>query len=497
MVLRFGHVASTLGENCFEIAQRVVGDSVTDDEIVRRPEKGVPVVWYGSVELGGSTTRAAVGDGSRSLLRHTTFATGEDPLATVADVVRWFQSGEEKVDAVGVASFGPLDLAEGSIVATPKRGWRGFPLRAALASALGRPVAIDTDVNAALLAEWTWGAAQGCTDALYVTVGTGIGVGALVSGRVVYGLSHPEMGHMRIVRDAGDRWPGDCPFHGSCWEGLASGQALSARYGLPPAAVEDPEAWRREAEYLAAGITNLICSFRPQRVVVGGGVLRHRELLAEVRRITADLLNRSYFPEAATLADLVVAPALGELSGLLGGILLARRGARRHVAVVGPSSAATSGLEPGAFERLCELAFEVGQKVASGGGVVVTGGLGGVMEAAAAGARSAGGETVGFTPGTVRGEGNAFLELEVPTGVGEARNVLVVRCADALIAVGGSWGTLNEIALARRLGKPVVCLEGWRVLVGATGAEPRDRWEVATDADDAVERTFLALGRGS
>jgi fructokinase len=453
------------------------------------------MAWYGAVELGGTKARVAVGDGSHTLLRHATFTTGEHPTALVAELARWFRSGDEPLDAVGVASFGPLDLVEGRIGATPKRGWEDFPLRRALVNELGLPVVVDTDVNGALLAETTWGVAQGCTDALYVTVGTGIGVGALVSGRVVHGRSHPEMGHMRIPRDADDRWSGDCAFHGGCWEGVASGHALAARCGVAPEALEDKEAWRREIRYLAAGIANLICIFRAERVVIGGGVARRQGLLEEVRRGVADLLNPSYFPEAADLDRLLVAPGLGDLSGLFGGILLARRGARRYIAIVGPASAASAGLAPGAFERLCGVAFELGRLVTSRGGVVVTGGLGGVMEAASAGARSVDGKTVGFTPGVARGEGNAFLEFELPTGMGEARNALIVRCADALIAVGGSWGTLSELALARRADKPVVCVEGWRLVTGETGDdELHDGWEVALDAKDAVDRAFRSLG---
>jgi len=450
--------------------------------------------WFGSVELGGTRSRAAVGDGSRVVLARETFETEHAPASTVNRLVRWFQDQGKALDSVGVASFGPLNLVKGTIAATPKQGWQGFPLRDELTKALHVPVVLDTDVNGAVLAEWTWGAAQGFDDVLYVTVGTGIGVGAIVAGRVVYGSGHPEMGHMRIPQRRDDPWRGACDFHGSCWEGLASGHAMSARHGTEAAQILDDAAWDLETEYLALGLTNLVCVYRPQRVVVGGGVLRHEGLLETIRSRVAELLDVTYFPEGADLAEVIVAPGLGDDSGLLGGMLLARRGVRRSVGVIGPGSELAAGLNRDAFGELCEKAREVGRLIAVHHGVVITGGLGGVTEAASQGAQSAGGLTIGLSPGSERGSGNPFLDVELPTGLGEMRNALVVSSADVLVAVGGSWGTLSEVALARRAGKSVVSLDGWRVIGGAQdGDERQGDVEIASDPEDAVERAFTAL----
>ncbi len=453
--------------------------------------------WFGSVELGGSNCKTAVGDGSRQLLAQGAFETGHEPASTVQRLAGWFRGQGKELAAVGVASFGPLDLVGGIVAATPKRGWQGFPLRDELSRAFRVPVVLDTDVNGAVLAEWSWGAAQGLDVALYVTVGTGIGVGAIVAGHVVYGSRHPEMGHMRIPPRQDDRWPGACEFHGSCWEGLASGQAMRARYGVEAAQVEDEVAWDLEAEYLALGLANLVCMYRPRRIIVGGGVLRHEGLLGRIRPKVAELLDLRYFPELADPAGIIVPPGLGDDSGLLGGIVLARRGVRRCIGVVGPGTHLSAGLDRDSFFELCEKATEVGRLIARRQGVVVTGGLGGVMEAVSKGAQSAGGMTIGLSPHPARGSGNAFLDVELPTGLGEMRNGLVVRSADVLLAVGGSWGTLSEVALARRDGKSVVSLDGWRVVGGKQEGEgPGGRWEVASDPQDAVAKAFAALAEG-
>jgi fructokinase len=422
------------------------------------------------------------------------FETGNNPASTVKTLVGWFREQVKTLAAVGVASFGPLDIAGGTIATTPKHGWQGFPLRDELVKALRAPVVLDTDVNGAVLAERTWGAAQGFDDVLYVTVGTGIGVGAIVAGHVVYGSGHPEMGHMRIPQPEGDRWRGACDFHGACWEGLASGHAMLARHGLPAVQIEDDAAWDLEAGYLAQGVANLVCVYRPQRIIVGGGVLHHEGLLARIRQKVARLLDPAYFPEAANLAELIVPPGLGDDSGLLGGMVLARRGIRRSFGVVGPGSELAAGLGREAFSALCDKAREVGRLIAVRHGVVFTGGLGGVMEAASQGAQSAGGVTIGLSPESGRGVGNAFLDVEVPTGIGEMRNALVVRSADVLIAVGGSWGTLSEVALARRAGKSVVSLDGWRVVGAEEEDDGRGGLEVASDPSDAVEKAFGVLG---
>jgi fructokinase len=281
------------------------------------------VGWLGAVELGGTNCRVAIGDRSNTLHEQACFPLGSEPKSSLREITQWFDGKRRPLDLVGVASFGPLDLERGAIVATPKRAWRQFPLRDELAEALGTRIVVDTDVTAAALAEWTIGAGQGFADVLYVTVGTGIGVGAVIDQRIHRGRLHPEMGHMRVPRRRGDRWPGDCDYHGDCLEGLASGHSLATRYGKPAEEISDPASWRLESEYLALGIANLSCSFRPERIVIGGGVLGHRGLLDAVRAETAELLNADYFPECAAMDSYLVSPALGEYSGLYGALLLA------------------------------------------------------------------------------------------------------------------------------------------------------------------------------
>ncbi|MGO9964411.1 MAG: ROK family protein [Acidimicrobiales bacterium] len=290
---------------------------------------------YGGIELGGTKCVCAVGDGSDDTWAGMVIPT-TDPETTTQSAIDWFREVQEEsgpLVSLGVASFGPLDLAIGAIAqATPKVAWRGWPVVAKFEQGLGVRANIDTDVNAAALAEQAWGAAQGCSDVLYVTVGTGIGVGAIVNGALVHGRSHPEAGHMRFPQHPADRqpgspgqmWTGNCPFHGTCWEGLASGPARAQRSAQWAQALEEPpDALVLESEYIALGLVNLISTFRPQRIILSGGVMHEAGLMRGVRRRTRELLDESYFPEALEIDDLVVAPALGDAAGVVGAVLLA------------------------------------------------------------------------------------------------------------------------------------------------------------------------------
>ena len=289
---------------------------------------------YGGIELGGTKCVLAVGDGSDQAWISTVIPT-TDPATTIEMAIDWFREAEQRsgsLSSLGVACFGPLDRETGAIAqATPKTQWRGFPVRAELERALGAPVKLDTDVNGAALAESAWGAAQGCADMLYVTIGTGIGVGAIVNRTVVHGQSHPEMGHMRIPQHPTDRqpdapeqlWTGNCVFHGNCWEGLASGPAKARRSALWEQALEEPpDADLLEGEYIALGLANLISAYRPQRVVLGGGVMHDVSLMSRIRERIRQLLG-DYLPETNCMDELVVGPALGDAAGVVGAILLA------------------------------------------------------------------------------------------------------------------------------------------------------------------------------
>lgn len=273
----------------------------------------------------------AVGNGPDDL-RDSVIVPTTTPEETIGRVIAFFAEHAD-VEAVGVGSFGPVDVDTssptwGSITSTPKPGWAHVDVAKRLASALGVPVAFDTDVNAAALGERRWGAAVDLETFCYVTVGTGIGGGGFVNGRVMHGLLHPELGHMRIPHDTvRDPFAGACPFHGDCLEGLASGEALRARVGgfaseLP----DDHELWELEAHYLALGLVNVICTLSPQRIVLGGGVMRRDGLIGRVRAEVQRLLG-GYLAIPALdsgIADYIVAPKLGDRAGVLGAFELAR-----------------------------------------------------------------------------------------------------------------------------------------------------------------------------
>ena len=271
---------------------------------------------FGGIEAGGSKWNCAVGTGPDDLRAVSTIATAT-PDETIGEAVGFFDR-EGPVDAIGIGSFGPVDLARGVITTTPKPGWAHTDVSGEIGRRLGVPVVFDTDVNAAALGEHRWGALQGLDVCCYVTVGTGIGGGILVGGTPVHGLQHPEVGHLRIPHDRGeDPFPGVCPFHGDCWEGLASGPAMEARWGRPADEVADDAPWALEARYLALGVLALMAVVSPQRIVVGGGVLNRRGLLELVQR-QLDQLVSGYVavPE-------LVPPALGARAGVLGALALA------------------------------------------------------------------------------------------------------------------------------------------------------------------------------
>jgi fructokinase len=279
---------------------------------------------YGGIEGGGTKFVCAIGDDSGQLFARTEFPT-TTPEETIGRSLEFFQGKDLK--AIGIGSFGPVDLHTGYITSTPKGGWRDTDFAGAVGRATGLPVAFDTDVNAAALGEARWGAAQGLDTFIYLTVGTGVGGGGMVNGRLIHGLVHPEMGHIRVPHDrAADPFPGNCPFHGDCLEGLVSGPALEARWGrrgetLPP----DHVAWELQAQYLALGLATWICTLSPQRIILGGGVMLQTGLFERVRRKVLDLLNG--YVQAPEILDnidgYIVPPALGRDAGALGAIALA------------------------------------------------------------------------------------------------------------------------------------------------------------------------------
>ena len=277
---------------------------------------------FGGIEAGGTKFVCAVGTNPSDLeITELPTTTPEESIDRVAA----FFGPRRPLEAIGIGSFGPIDPHPksptfGYITSTPKVAWRNFDFAGAVHRALGVPVAFDTDVNAAALGEYRWGAARDLDTFLYVTVGTGIGGGGMVGGRLMHGSLHPEMGHIRIPHDRRrDPFPGNCPYHADCLEGLAAAPAIEARWGQPSHLLtRGHPAWDLEAHYLALGLCNWICTLSPQRVILGGGVMRRDDLWPMVRSEVAELLG-NYVASPA-----IVPPELGTRSGVLGAIALAQ-----------------------------------------------------------------------------------------------------------------------------------------------------------------------------
>jgi len=262
------------------------------------------------------------------------------PDETIGRIVRFFRryQRDEPLASVGIATFGPVDSNPnspffGHVTTTPKPGWAHTDFAGIIQRELGTPVGFDTDVNAAALAEHQWGAARSIDNFVYLTVGTGIGGAAMVAGTLIHGLGHPEMGHIRIPQNyAVDPFAGSCPYHGNCLEGLASGPALEARWGQDANTLPaDHPAWILEAEYLALGLVNLLYILFPQRFIIGGGIMQQPHIFPLVRRRVQELLN-GYLQAPVILDqidDYIVAPDLGDRTGVLGAILLAQQAASR------------------------------------------------------------------------------------------------------------------------------------------------------------------------
>ena len=290
---------------------------------------------YGCIEAGGTKFVAAIARAPGDIIESARFDT-ISPNVTIGATIAWLKEAEARhgtLRAIGIASFGPLELDRnaanwGYITTTTKAGWSDCDFAGRIAREFGMPVGFDTDVNGAALAEARWGAGQGAKISIYITVGTGIGGGAIVGGKPLHGLSHPEMGHIRPARHPDDmEFAGVCPFHGDCLEGLASGPAIKARWGGslsqlgPGHAANDIVAY-----YLAQMAVTLQSVMEPGRIIFGGGVLGAPGLLARVQN-EAVRLGKGYFRGAAN--EIITAPRLGDMSGLLGGLALAMDAADR------------------------------------------------------------------------------------------------------------------------------------------------------------------------
>ncbi len=283
---------------------------------------------YGAIEAGGTKFVCGIGTGPDDLEK-VEFPTTM-PEQTVERAVAFFRGSG--IGAVGIGSFGPVDLRAdsptfGYITSTPKLGWRHFDLAGAIGRALDVPVSFDTDVNTAALGEAQWGAGRGLSDFVYITIGTGIGGGAIVGGRLLHGMVHPEMGHIFLPHDRKrDPFDGVCPYHGDCFEGLAAGPAMQSRWNTPASMLaSDHEGWVLEAHYIALGLANLVTTLSPKRFILGGGVMKQAQLFPMVRAELLRVLN-GYVQSATLLESIeeyVVPPALDDRAGVLGAIALA------------------------------------------------------------------------------------------------------------------------------------------------------------------------------
>ncbi|MDY6834059.1 MAG: ROK family protein [Chloroflexota bacterium] len=290
---------------------------------------------YGSIEAGGTKFLCTVGSGPDDIRHQAHFAT-TSPTQTFSHVIEFFQGhmANHQLSALGIASFGPIDIRKeaptyGYITKTPKPGWSNIDFVGTMSQALGIPIGFDTDVNAAALGEHRWGSAHGLDTFVYLTIGTGIGGGGMMGGQLMHGLRHPEMGHLILPHDkTRDPFPGCCPFHGDCLEGLACGLAIESRWNTK-AELLNPEhpAWVLEADYLALALVNFFYTLSPQRIIIGGGVMHQRQLLHLVRRRFRQLLgDYPNIPEVIDNVDeYIVTPALGDRAGAFGALALAEQ----------------------------------------------------------------------------------------------------------------------------------------------------------------------------
>ncbi len=284
-------------------------------------------MYIGALEAGGTKMVAAIADENGNIIDRASFPT-LTPLETMPVLIEYFKKWQ--LSALGIGTFGPADLNKGSatygyITSTPKTAWKFYDILGEFKRALNIPVGFDTDVNAAVLGEATYGCMQGVSDGIYITIGTGIGVGVLSNGHLLHGMLHPEAGHILIAKNPADHYAGKCPYHGCCFEGLAAGPAIEGRYGKKAFdLVDQADVWELEAEYIAKALVNYILILAPKKIVLGGGVMHQEQLFPLIRKKTVDLLA-GYIntKEIADIDSYIVAPSLNDNQGILGCVALA------------------------------------------------------------------------------------------------------------------------------------------------------------------------------
>ncbi|MDM5315005.1 ROK family protein [Fictibacillus sp. b24] len=283
----------------------------------------------GAIEAGGTKFVCGIGTEQGEVIERISIPT-TTPEETLGQVIDFFK--EKEIDALGVGSFGPVDLdpassTYGYITSTPKKYWNQFNLVGELKKHFKIPIGFDTDVNAAALGESVWGAAKGLDSCLYMTVGTGIGVGAVAEGKLIHGMLHPEMGHILVRRHEEDGFRGSCPYHDDCLEGMAAGPAIEARWGIKGVELAgESRVWELEAYYLAQALVNYILILSPKKIIIGGGVMKQEQLFPFVREHTIKLLN-GYIQHDNIVKNIdqyIVPPGLGDNAGVCGALALAK-----------------------------------------------------------------------------------------------------------------------------------------------------------------------------
>ncbi|WP_347321408.1 ROK family protein [Rossellomorea sp. RS05] len=278
----------------------------------------------GAIEAGGTKFVCAVGDEQGTIIDRVQIPTTL-PEETIPKVIEFFR--KHPVKAIGIGSFGPIDVnresaSYGNVTSTPKVGWKDYPFVQAIKEAIPVPVGFNTDVNAAALGEATFGAAKGLDSCLYITVGTGIGAGAVVQGKLLQGLSHPEMGHILIRRHEDDAYEGKCPYHKDCLEGLAAGPAIEARWGVKgDQLVDKGEVWEMEGYYIAQALMQYIVIISPKKIILGGGVMKQKQIFPIIYKHLEKMING--YVDLPPLEDYIVSPGLGDNAGITGSLMLA------------------------------------------------------------------------------------------------------------------------------------------------------------------------------
>jgi fructokinase len=282
---------------------------------------------YGALEAGGTKMVCAIGDEYGKILEQVSIPTST-PDETMASIIDYF-SGKD-IAAIGVACFGPIDLNKesetyGYITSTPKTAWKNYNIVGTLKDALKVPVGFDTDVNGSLLGEITYGCAKGLTDAIYLTIGTGIGGGVMTNGKLLHGMLHPELGHIIMAKRADDNGSCVCPFHDSCFEGLAAGPSIEKRWGKKAKDLADDMAvWELEADYIGTALVNFCMTLSPQKIILGGGVMHQTQLFPLIREVfKKKMAGYISTREMANLEEYIVPASLNDDQGIMGAIKLA------------------------------------------------------------------------------------------------------------------------------------------------------------------------------